>query len=343
MALAATAAECGIAFWWLAGDLPMWAALAAHAGISIGLGVWSWRSQTARADIRLPLLLAVSTTALGPIGAAGTLLTIGLARWYLRHALPFEEWYRSIFPDTEKSANAALVEQIEGPEFRDTEPLSSFSDVLAFGSLRQKQDLVAFISRHFRPVFGPVLKRALNDGESVIRVQAATAMSTLENSLMERTLALTERVRQSPGDHEALRALASHYDTCLFSSILDPKREEELLSGAIRAYGECLSAEPRNSATRLAAGRLLLRSKRFREAAECFERAFDSQSPTSNAVLWYMESLFQLGKFEEIRRLARGWGGSPGAFTGFPAEALETVHLWAAPQLAPRSDAPQEL
>ena len=331
VATASSAAECAIAFCWLVRGLPAWAALSAHAVVITGLAVWSCCSAEARADIRLPLLLAVSTAALGPVGATGTLLTAILARRHLRRARPFEEWYRSIFLDTEEAANAKLLAEIEGEEPAEAEPVTSFSDVLAFGSLRQKQDLIAFISRNFRSEFGPILKQALSDRESVIRVQAATAMSRLESSITERTLDLRQRVRQNPRQPEALRALARHYDTWLFSGILDPKREEDILAAAIEVYRECLAAEPGNPETQLAAGRLLLRKKRCREASECFEKILDAPSTASRAALWQMESLFHLRKFEEMRRLAREWSACREPSAGYPREAVEAIRLWAEP------------
>jgi polysaccharide biosynthesis protein PelE len=330
VATASGAAECAIAFCWLVSGLPAWAALSAHAAVIAGLAVWSCCSAEARADIRLPLLLAVSTAALGPFGAAGTLLTAILARRHMRRALPFEQWYQSIFPDTEDAANTKLLAEIEDEEPAETEPVTSFSDVLAFGSLRQKQDLIAFISRNFRPEFGPILKQALSDRESVIRVQAATAMSKLESSIMERTLDLRQRARQNPRQPEALRALARHYDTWLFSGVLDPKREEDILAAAIEVYRKCLTAEPGNPETLLAAGRLLLRKRRYGEASECFGKILDVPSTASRAALWQMESLFHLRKFEEVRRLAQAWSSGREPAAGYPLEAAEAIRLWVA-------------
>lgn len=334
MAGASGTTECGIAYCWLVDGMPAWAALVAHAAISTGLAIWCCRSANARADIRLPFLLAVSTAALGPVGVVGTLLTAILGQRSLRRAPSFEEWYQSIFPATEEAANIKLVDQIEGEDLARVEQLASFSDVLAFGSLRQKQDLIALISRNFRPEFGPILKRALNDPESVIRVQAATAMSLLESSIAGRTVALRDRARDNPEDPAALRALALHYDTWLFSGILDPKREEDVLAAALGAYEKCLAAEPGNPETRLAAGRLLLRCKRYREASECFNSILDASSTASRGALWQMETLFHLGKFGEIRLLARAAQPRLEPSGGCPTEALEATRLWASPASA---------
>jgi thioredoxin-like negative regulator of GroEL len=324
----ASVLEFAIAYFWLAGRLSALLALAAHTVVSVAIALWTL-APNARNDPRLPLLTAISTAALGPLGAVGSLLTLLLGRRYMRSALPFDEWYRSLLPDTSDAENSRILSQAAAREGNEKEALASFADVLSFGSLSQKQDLIALIGRHFQPAFGAVLKRALSDDHSAVRVQAATAMSRIENSLLERTIELTNQVRANPNDAAALQALAEHYDRSLFCGILDAHREEELIEDALAVYRGCLTYEPDNVGTRLAAGRLLLRSRRFDEAAEFFEQAAHPDCVTPQTALWRMESLFQLGRFGEIRRLARAWAAQPDTSAGYPVEAMEAVRLWA--------------
>jgi tetratricopeptide (TPR) repeat protein len=328
IALVALAAECGLMRYYLADGLA-WIALTAHVAVSLALLAWWHLSSAARADIRLPMLLTVSTAALGPVGAAGTLVTIILARWYGRNALPFEEWYQSLFPDTERDDNVEMLNRIADAESRDGGSVSAFSDVLAFASLHQKQSLIALIGSSFRPLFGPVLKKALLDNNNAIRVQAGAAMNKLENSILDRTLELTGRIRENPGDAEAQRLLARHYDDYLYSGLLDSKREGEIREQALAAYRYCVVRAPGDLESWLAVGRLLVRGKRYSEAAEWLEQAFEAGLSTSEASLWYMESLFHLGRFEKLRHLAQERHTSFGSEGGLPANALETVRLWA--------------
>jgi hypothetical protein len=327
VALAAFMAECVLTRYYLEGGAAGFA-LTAHAAVSIALSAWWYCSRAARADIRLPMLLTVSTVALGPTGAGGTLLTIILARWYARNALPFEEWYQSLFPDTEQDDNVEMLNRIADSELQGGGSVSAFTDILAFASLHQKQSLIALISSRFRPLFGPVLKKALLDSNNAIRVQAGTAMNKLENSILDRTLELTARVREKPNDG-ALRLLARHYDDYLFSGLLDSKRAEEVRDQALAAYRNCVNEVPGDLESWLAVGRLLVRGKRYGEAAGWLERAFQAGLSTSEATLWYMESLFHLGQFEKLRNLAHDRHESFGSESGFQANALETVRLWA--------------
>ena len=329
MMMLAALAECAIAAGWLAGDLAASVSIAAHVFIIAAMHFcWGGVAAKSGEDIRPPLLAIVSTAALGPIGALGSLATWALTRHYMRRATPFEEWYRSLFPDAQEREEFDLADRIAAAGTIESEAIAAFADVLSFGSLGQKRDLIAVMSRQFRPAFGPILKRALNDGHSAIRVQAATAMSKLENRILDRTLELTGKVRANPASTEMLRELAQHYDECLFSGILDARREEELSLEALSVYRECLNREPGDVATRLAAGRLLLRNKNFRESAEYFGHAANADPTKPEAALWYMESLFQLSRFDEIRGLARDWV-SRQIRGEYPPEALEAVRLWA--------------
>lgn len=328
VALVAFAVEYGLMRYYLTDGLA-WIALTAHVAVSLALAAWWYFSSAARADIRLPMLLTVSTAALGPVGAAGTLVTVILARCYGRKALPFEEWYQSLFPDTEQDENAETLNRIADAESQGSGTVSAFSDVLAFASLHQKQSLIALIGSSFRPLFGPVLKKALLDNNNAIRVQAGAAMNKLENSILDRTLELTDRIRENPGDAKGQRLLARHYDDYLYSGLLDSKREDEIREQALAAYRYCVVRAPGDLESWLAVGRLLVRGKRYGEAEEWLERAFEAGLSTSEASLWYMESLFHLGRFEKLRHLAHDRHNSFGSEGGLPANALETVRLWA--------------
>ena len=327
VAAATLVAECAIVYGCLHGfawEIP----LAAHFAVIAGLAAWRRWSPGLRADVRLPLLLAAGTAALGPLGAAGTLATMFLTRWYARKAIPFEEWYQSLFPDTRQQAGDQLAARIASVDLANPGSLTPFAEILAFGSLHQKQALIALINQQFRPAFGPILKRALTDGNNAVRVQAATAMNKLENAMLERTLELSHRTRENPGNVQALRALARHYDDYLYSGILDTGREEEVRKLALEAYFQCIVAEPGDLDSRLAGGRLLERGQRYAEAANLLDQARQAGLSAPQADLWYMESLYHLGSFVQLREFAHSRQERLEAADGLPPAALEAVRLW---------------
>ncbi len=327
VAVATLAAECAIVSGYLHG-LAWWVTLGAHAAITAGLAAWCYWPAGVREDVRLPVLLAAATAALGPIGAAGTLAVMGLTRWYMRKSIPFEEWYASLFPDTQQDSSNEFAARIAGADLAKPGSLTPFTEILTFGSFHQKQALIALMNQQFRPAFGPILKRALTDGNNAVRVQAATAMNKLENGMLARTLELSRRSSENPGDIQALRALARHYDDYLYSGILDARREEGIRERGLEAYRRAIAAQPGDLDSWLAAGRLLLRGKRYAEAAQWMERAMQAGLDSPQACLWYMESLYHLGRFEELRKFAHGRQERLEAGGEIPARALEAVRLW---------------
>jgi tetratricopeptide (TPR) repeat protein len=330
VAAAAFAVECFIVRACFLPGTQWWIPLSAHLGLTSALCLWLCYAPGLRADVRLPLLLIGTTAALGPLGPAGTLATAVLARWYMRKAAPFEDWYRALFPDNHGEAGNEFASRLAHSADPDNPSgIAPFAEVLAFGSLQQKQALIALINQSFRPAFGPVLKRALTDTNNVIRVQAATAMNKIEKGIHERTLQLTREVSQNPGNPDALRELARHYDSWLYSSILDARREEEVRARALDAYRRYLAARPDDSESRIAISRLLLRSGRYSEAATSLEKAMQAGLSTSQAELWYMESLYNLGRFTELHEYARPRQDRIENADGLTAATIEAVRMWA--------------
>jgi hypothetical protein len=304
--------------------------LAVHLAIVGVLWLWYRYSPGIRTDARLPLLLIGTTAALGPVGPAGTLVTMLLARRHMRRTTPFEEWYGALFPEIDREGKDEFALTVADSDLEGQAGLAPFSEILAFGSFHQKQALIALIGQSFRPLFGPILKRALLDDSNAVRVQAATAMNKIEDRMHARTIELRRPVTQDPEDLEALRALALHYDQCLYSRILDGHREEETRDLALEAYRPCIDARPDDLETRIAISRLLLRAGKYEEAVLWLAKVSQEDGVTSQARLWYMESLYNLGRFAELRAYAGPHRNQIEGSDDLPSSALDAVRMWAA-------------
>ncbi|MDH4065053.1 MAG: hypothetical protein OEW19_11685, partial [Acidobacteriota bacterium] len=210
VALAALGAETALLA--LSGELQPWMLLGGHGLVS--LAVAGWVRAGRRQSSPHAALLAVVTTAFGPFGPAGVLLSLALGRHYARLATPMDEWHAMLFPPTRPDENAELWRRIgqRASDLSGEQHVTPFLDVLAFGSIPQRQSVIAIIAQQFHPSFAPALKAALCDPHNVIRVQAATAIARLENEFLERTMRLEAAAREAPDDPAAVLALAGHYD-----------------------------------------------------------------------------------------------------------------------------------
>ncbi|MGE3511305.1 MAG: hypothetical protein AB7N65_20740 [Vicinamibacterales bacterium] len=307
-----------------------WLVAVAHPLVMLALGLW-WRSE-ARRTSRHATLLVVAASAFGPIGAAGLVLTLALEACHARQATTLDDWHAMLFPPSQKEERLDLWRRI-GQRASDQgghSPITPFLDVLAFGSVAQRQSVIAIIVQQFRPAFAPALKAALRDEHNVIRVQAATAIARLENECLERTIRLEAALSADPDDAEALLALATHYDDQAFSGLVDVAREQEYRTKAAAGYARFLAQHPDDLAVVYRLARIQHRRGLAADAERLFE--FLLERGYAAARHWLMESLYTQGRFSELRAIAARYpltGHEPIA-----VDVAEASSLWAGEEAA---------
>jgi hypothetical protein len=324
LAVCLFAADAGILWWGLAHDWPVTGVVLAHfAGIG-PVGLLLLRSRIG-AD-RYVGLLVLTALALGPLGPAGVMLAMVLERVHARSALSIEQWHETLFPPMVADTKGDLWRRI-GKRASDRPPdprVTPFQDVLAFGSVQQRQSVVAIIAQQFRPAFAPALKAALRDEHNVIRVQAATVIARLEQEFLDRTFELEAAVQQAPQDADAILALASHSDDQAFAGLFDATREENCRARAAEGYARYLELRPDDQSVELRLARLQLRRGLLDQAEPRLQRLADAGH--ASARLWLMEVLFAQHRYRDLRAVAERFGA--GAADAMPLEAAGAIELW---------------
>ena len=280
------------------------AALAMHLGFSLCLGLFAFLQNRRGRDTRLQCWLAWFTLTLGPAGPVATALLAVLTLLFTRSARPFDEWYEALFPDDDESRSELLYRRLlSGREDAVAEgSVNSLTDVLFTGTTRAKQAVVALLARRFRGEFAPALQMALSDPEASIRVQAATAASTIEERYHATRLELEEMVRAAPEDSGALLSLARHLDDYAYAGILDSDRQRSVMADALAAYSAANRRLGAREDVDLAIGRLMLRLDMIEEAdlhLSALSMRYDDPRPA----LWHAECLFRLRRFDDLRRV----------------------------------------
>jgi polysaccharide biosynthesis protein PelE len=312
-------------------------ASAAHLALSAGIALWAWRRGPRRADGRPFAILAATLPFTGPLAPAALLVLFPAYMWFRRTATPFDEWYRSLFPETPPPIAVQLYQAIVRRELpgRDSAPVVSYMDVMRHGSVDQRIAVIATLTRNFRPVFAPVLRAAIADGNAEVRVQAATAVAKLTDDFVRRVQALDAQHRKRPEDRAALRRLAEAYDDYAFLGILDGEHEQNNRVNALQLWLRYAELEPDDRDARLKVGRLLMRLGRHEVAATWLERAIAEGRASKQALLWYMESLYALGRTEELRAVARSVAGDLSGDRKIAASAISAAELWSGRFTAP--------
>jgi len=284
-------------------------------------------------DCRLLYLASLTTLALGPVGALGSLysgLTYVIQR---RTATPFYEWYETILPDQTTTPQERLMERLRAwgqeTESLHREPVP-FNEVLTSGSRRDKQAAIALMARQFNPAFAPAFRQALHDPDNAVRVQTASAITRIEDQYHRRGMELEKQLAMGEGDIEILRKLAQHYDEHASAGLADADTLAEHRRKAEHLYEEIVQRAPDDVDSLWALGRLYVRCGRIREAAERFEQALavnDSHIDPRWRV-WYWECLFSLGRYQDLREEVRAHYHDVPRSVDFPPALLDSIELW---------------
>ncbi|WP_460451289.1 hypothetical protein [Alsobacter sp. SYSU BS001988] len=272
----------------------------------------------------------MSIVALGPIGVFGAALMGILHRIFARTATPFAQWYATLFPEADIDRPRSLHDLIRlrgaGPGERST--VAPFADILALGSVQQKQSVITLIADNFIPAFAPALRSALNDPEPAIRVQAATAAARIENDYLIRSMQLQEARQANPSDAALTLAQARQLDDYAQTGLLDTGRANAVRQSALALY-ESLPEDVRGTpAIAEAAGRLLVQLGRCQDAVAQLDPWLKQPSP--GLIACYVEALFELKRYDGVRRACAQFGALLGP-QDMPARIRDALAAWSEP------------
>lgn len=300
-----------------------------HAVLSLIAGLCAWLFLRVERESRFFVLLFISTATIGVFGAAGTLLSVLLHLWYMRYAQPFSSWFISIFPSPHLEESQQIYDDIQVGRDESSKPYSvvPFLDVIWYGNEAQKRMALSKMTSRFHPNFAPAFKKALGDASNSIRIQAATAISKIENQFMARLMKLNQLHSEHPQNPTITLAIAEHYDDYAFTGILDSDRERHNREQALKYYQMYLDLRPTDMMVHMRIGRLLMRNNEPSRAIDWLRQAIDRGHNAPSLMAWYAEALYACGRFSELRQLAREgkWGAQS---EGLTASLSETIAFW---------------
>lgn len=303
--------------------------LGLHLAVSLALLVWAkWIGRRIRRN-QVAWYLFVTTAALGPLGPITAMTTGALLVVFHRDWFDFQAWYASLFPTETRSRVNDLYESLLRRQ-RSTAgaAVESFADILSSGDAARKRLVIGLLTRHFRPGFAPALKLALTDTDPSVRTQAATAVATIEGGFLARAQVLHRKVRERPKSFKRREQLARHYDDYAFTGLLDPERERDNRIRALESYQEALKVRPRDPGLWLAIGRLLVRERRYDAAASWFTVAEARGLISADMLLWNLEALFKLGRYDKVRETFAQHGDLFRAGGKHPPQVPDVIRLW---------------
>lgn len=300
-----------------------------HAAIAAACVAWAWLS--GRPPRRHAALLAVSVPCLGALGAAGVVMCAVAEGLFRPHARGFMAWYDDLFPEEDQEAAELLLNRLRagGDPASGAADLSSFTDAVTYGTIEQKQAIVALIARRFTPAFAPALRQALNDPVPAVRVQAAAAAAAIEARFAARGMALEREAAAHGHPLGSLRELGRLHAEMAKCGLLESARSDAARDKALDYYRRALALAPQDPNVLSAYGALLLDKGDAVQATAVLRDALGTAQRSASTAALLTEALLRQGRFQELRDFA---ATARGKFDGTASERErldETLALWA--------------
>ena len=280
-------------------------ALAIHLGV-LATAFWLFKMvESAKKDIRFYAYSLIMLLFLGPFGAAISLVSILIYLHFRLSSNAFGDLMEELFPDEDLTSSVALYKRIVfGKEVINAKQrTTSFHEIMIYGSEDQKRDVIEKILKHFTPEFAPALLLAMKDKSNAIRVQAATAVTTIEEKLMveyqDRDSLISEQ--SSAGDY---LAMAKHCQRYLESKLLDQDQMRTMTERSINCYEKYLDLKPDELPIYVQISKLYQSLNEFHQAEVWIEKVIELKDETNPEVLLqFLTLLFIKKDYEAIREL----------------------------------------
>lgn len=171
------------------------------------------------ADLTLAALILLLVAAAGPAGALAAAFMLAFSGRAGAGPQVLDRWYRRLASAGGVDPAIAMHDRVvAGRVLRlDAPPPGLFSDIIANGTLSERQSALGLIARHFHPDYSPALEAALRSPEPVVRVQAAAVVARVRADLKLKIASLMAMESQTGAPVQTVR-LETATQLSLFSS-----------------------------------------------------------------------------------------------------------------------------
>ncbi len=300
-----------------------------HIILALAAGGIVWWYNRENWSLRIPIVAALFFLTMGPIGAAICLFVVPLYIWDKSHTMSLREIISTYFIQDLLSPSAILYDRITN-HLEDIDPSKippQFQDLMAYGSVQQKTIIIQKMLRYFNPKFVPILRQGLHDPSNSIRVQSATAISTLNHRYFQKYLDLRSRLEQDNDNPELLLKFADFCQDYAFSGLGDEERTQNMRRYSLVSYEKYLEKYAPTTEIRLSLGRLYLEEEgEVHEAYNWLKPIFDEPHPPVKAYEYMMKALMMMHDYEGVRTLAYKAQKDP--LLPQSDEVVQTLLLW---------------
>lgn len=285
-----------VIFW-----LPIQPVLFMHGVFSAGLLLALAYCIKTEQDLRFLMPFTLFIIPLGPPGGAVFAVALLFHFFDRKYSESFSSLLSGLFPVVTEDRSDLIYDRIiyhlDDPR-PDRIPIP-FSDIMMYGNYNQKRMAIEKMLRYFNPTFAEPLKMGLTDSSAAIKVQTATALSSIDHQMFDRFMALKKIYGEDPDSIIALKDYADYGAKYSLSGILESDRLNMLLSESIPAYHRFIKLRPKDLSAKIQLAKLYMLNKQYPLAKDLLKEVLDDQFMFEASEL-YLKCLYQLNDYDAL-------------------------------------------
>lgn len=188
----ALAAEALVVLLAFSADVPFLWTVACHAAVVGIVGLILFYGRAADGDPTVAELIFLVVLVAGPAGAVASLAALAFVDHAGAGPHVLDAWYARLSRASHADVSREMTDRVvAGRVLRsDAAQPVDFEDVIASGTLAERQAALGLMARRVHTDFAPALQAALRSDEPVVRVQAAAVVARVRADLKTRIKAL---------------------------------------------------------------------------------------------------------------------------------------------------------
>lgn len=286
--------------------LPIEPVLLAHGILSIGLLVALAYCIKTEQDLRFLMPFTLFIIPLGPPGGAVFAVALLFHFFDRKYSESFSSLLSGLFPEVAEDRSDLIYDRIiyhlDDPR-PDRIPIP-FSDIMMYGNYNQKRMAIEKMLRYFNPSFAEPLKMGLTDSSAAIKVQTATALSSIDHQMFDRFITLKKIYEEEPDSILFLKDYADYGAKYALSGILESDRLNMLLSESIPAYHRYIKIRPKDLSAKIQLAKLYMLNDQYLLAKDLLKEVLDDQFMFEASEL-YLKCLYQLNDYDALHEQSR--------------------------------------
>lgn len=202
--------------------------------------------------------------------------------------------------------------------------IDAFRDVLNSNDRELEENAINKLSRSLNKESVNILKEVVNTSASDTKVLAASALTEMEDKIVDRIENLRATVHDNPDNREAVLELARAYDLYCYLGVLDAVSEKYYQNLSVEQYETFLQFDSGHREANLEYGRILLNAGKTKEAIKNLRLAWALAPEEINPQIWLAEAYYRSADYEEVRKICQKLAES----VRLPENIKEVVNLW---------------